>query len=188
MCTSTKSRRLPAALAALALVAAALALTVATSAASAAGHGKDPRSVGERLVVRGEDTVKDPAGCPGGVCDLQIADGAFRGTLGTGAYGGTVHLRVGEAFPNGEGGLCAPIDSEIVLGAGSPDRLVLAIWGESCQDGKGDLTQASFTGVARFKVKYGTGAYAKARGHGLGSFVEDAADHEHMTLIGRITR
>jgi hypothetical protein len=35
---------------------------------------------------------------------------------------------------------------------------------------------------------HGTGAYAKARGHGIATFLEDAADREQMTLIGRISR
>jgi hypothetical protein len=91
-------------------------------------------------------------------------------------------------FPNGEGGVCAPIDGRIVLGAGSADRLVLALSSDSCQDGAGDVTAASFTGIASFLVKHGTGAYAKAKGYGLASFFEDASDREHMTLIGRISR
>jgi hypothetical protein len=91
-------------------------------------------------------------------------------------------------FPNGEGGVCAPIDGTITLGAGTPNRLVLALWGDSCQDGKGDLTTSSFTGVAGFVVKYGTGAYANAHGGGLYTSTEDANDHERMTLVGRITR
>ena len=92
------------------------------------------------------------------------------------------------AFPNGEGGLCAPIEGEIVLGAGSPDRLVLALDGDSCQDGAGDVTTSSFTNVARFVVKYGSGKFAHTRGKGLATFSEDAADHERMTLVGHITR
>ena len=190
MSISTQSRRLSAALGVIVLAVVGLALAIATSAAAAAPHetaqsANHPST--ERLVVRGEDTVKDGP-CPAGVCQLELADGIFRGTVGTGAYNGTVGLRVAEAFPNGEGGVCAPIDGRIVLGVGSPDRLVLAFSGDSCQDGAGDVTAASFTGIARFVVKHGTGAYAKARGYGLASFSEDASDREHMTLIGRISR
>ena len=90
------------------------------------------------------------------------------------------------AFPNGEGGICAPLDGRIVLGAGSADRLVLAVSGDSCQDGAGPLTAASFTGLARFTVKRGSGSYAGATGDGLASFSEDAANHHRMTLIGRV--
>ena len=43
-----------------------------------------------------------------------------------------------------------------------PDRLVLAVAGNSCQDGAGNPATSSFTGLARFTVEYGTGAYAKA--------------------------
>ena len=50
-----------------------------------------------------------------------------------------------------------------MLGAGTPNRLVLAVAGDSCQDGAGNPATSSFTGLARFTVKYGTGAYAKAR-------------------------
>ena len=65
---------------------------------------------------------------------------------------------------------------------------MLGIRGDSCQDGDGDLTQASFTNVAEFVVKHGTGVYSKARGSGLATFSEDASDRERMTLIGTIYR
>jgi hypothetical protein len=183
MFTSIESRRLPIlGLMAVALVGVALSVTTSGAGAQSAAHRG-----GERLVVRGDDVVKDGP-CPAGVCQLELADGAFRGTpVGTGAYTGTIELRVAEAFPNGEGGVCAPIDGHIVLGAGSPDRLILAVAGDSCQDGDGDLTAASFTGLAHFVVKHGTGAYAKAKGYGLATFLEDASDRERMTLIGRIS-
>ena len=70
-----------------------------------------------------------------------------------------VDLHVAEAFPNGEGGVCAPIEARIVLGTGTPDRLVLAVDGDSCQDGAGDPTTTAFTGLGRFSVKHGTGEY-----------------------------
>jgi hypothetical protein len=165
------------------LVALALALAVAVSGVAVASPGKS-----ERLVVRGTDIVKDSPACPGGVCKLELTDGEFRGTVGTGSYTGEIDLVVAETFSNGEGGVCAPIRGRIVLGAGSPNRLVLALLGDSCQDGKGPVTEASFTGLAGFVVKYGTGTYAKARGYGLASFSEDVADLEHMTLVGRISR
>jgi hypothetical protein len=165
------------------LIALALALAVATSGVAAASPAKS-----ERLVVRGTDTVKDSPACPGGVCKIELTDGAFRGTVGTGSYTGALDLVVAETFANGEGGVCAPIRGRIVLGAGSPNRLVLALMGDSCQDGKGDVREATFTGLAGFVVKYGTGTYAKARGYGLASFTEDAADREQMTLVGRISR
>jgi hypothetical protein len=57
----------------------------------------------EPLVVRGEDTVKDGP-CPDGVCQLELADGVFRGTpVGTGAYNVAVELRVAELFPERRG-------------------------------------------------------------------------------------
>ena len=174
----------------LAVVLAGLALGAATNAAGAADkaptgkHGKK-----ERLVVRGDATVVDNPSCPGGVCELKFADGSFRGTpVGTGAYEGAVKLKVAEGFANGEGGVCAPIDGRIVLGTGSPNRLVLDITGDSCQDGAGPPPASSFTTLTRFTVKYGTGTYAGARGSGVASFAEDAADHDRMTLIGQITR
>jgi hypothetical protein len=170
-------------LALIALLAVGAAFVVAANA-DAQPAGK--RTV-ERLVVRGEATVKD-APCPGGLC-LELTDAAFRGTpVGTGAYTGSMKLQLADAFPNGEGGVCAPVHGTIVLGDGSPDRLVLAVDGDSCQDGAGNPATASFTGLARFTVKYGTGAYAHARGNGLATFAEDAADRDHMTLVGRISR
>ena len=99
-----------------------------------------------------------------------------------------VKLKVAEGFSNGEGGVCAPVDGRIVLGTGSPNRLVLDITGDSCQDGAGPLPASSFTTLTRFTVKYGTGTYAGARGSGVASFAEDAADHDRMTLIGQISR
>jgi hypothetical protein len=173
-----------------ALVLAGLALATATNVAGAAGTtdaAKQGKHTTERLVVRGEATVGD-APCDAGLC-LELTDGQFRGTpVGTGAYTGSVKLKIREAFPNGEDGLCAPIQGHIVLGAGTADRLVLGVYGDSCQDGGGNPQTSSFTGLARFAVKYGTGKYARAYGSGLASFSEDAADRDRMTLIGQITR
>jgi hypothetical protein len=161
----------------------ALAALTVTTTAGAAGLKHDS----QRLVVRGDATITD-APCPGGVC-LEFNEGRFRGApVGTGAYAGRINLRVAESFPNGEGGVCAPIAGDIVLGADTPDRLVLAIDGDSCQDGAGNPTTSSFTGLARFVVKHGTGAYARTSGSGLATFSEDAADHDRMTLVGRISR
>lgn len=163
------------------LALAAIALIVATSPASAAGHP-------DRLVVRGDATAVDGP-CDAGGCRLELADGRFRGTpVGSGAYTGSIRLTVADTFPNGEGGICAPIEGHITLGAGSADRLVLAVSGDSCQDGGGPLDTASFIALARFKVKYGTGRYARATGSGHATFSEDAARHHRMTLVGRIRR
>lgn len=143
---------------ALALVAAALAALAFAMPASASG--------GQRLVIRGEDTVTEGP-CAAGVCELGLADGRFRGTP-VGNRGLRRHdpAAIADMFPNGEGGVCAPIRGHITLGAGSPDRLVLALTGDSCQDGEGEVTTSSFTGVARFTVVRGTGAYAGAPGAG----------------------
>ena len=158
---------------ALALIApalAAVALAGAGPAPAAAGHaGAAPVAKhpgGQRLVVRGEATVVDGP-CAAGVC-LELSGGRFRGSpIGAGAYGGTLELDVADAFPNGEDGICAPLMGRIELGTGSPDRLVLAVKGDSCQDGAGPTDAASFTGLARFTVKRGTGRYAGATGSGL---------------------
>ena len=162
------------------LIGAALAALALTSSATAA-------ETSSKLVVRGVDTVVDGP-CPAGVCQLTLKDGAFRGTTGTGAYTGSIKLAVAAGFPNGEGGVCAPIEGEIVLGAGTPNRMTLALSGDSCQDGAGDVTQASFTGVTHFVVKHGTGTFAKTRGYGIATFSEGADDRESMTLIGRTWR
>jgi hypothetical protein len=163
-------------------VIAAAGLALAGPATAGASHQSD-----QRLVVRGESIIQDVQCEPGTLC-LEMTGGTFRGTQGTGAYSGSMKLRVAEAFPNGEGGVCAPIRGKIVLGEGTKDRLVLAVAGDSCQDGAGDPTTSSFTGLAQFSVKYGTGAYAKAHGHGLATFSEDASDRDRMTLVGRISR
>jgi hypothetical protein len=152
---------------------------VTGSAAQASPHG-------ERLVVRGTDTVLDSPACPGGVCELTLADGAFRGTTGKGAYAGAVKLKVAEAFPNGEGGVCAPIAGRITLGTGTPDRLVLKLDGISCQDGAGPPPASTFTGLAGVSVGHGTGRFAHARGYATAVFSEGADDREQMTLIGRL--
>ena len=128
MINSIRIRRLPATLALVAVAVLGLVLAVAGAAGSEPGKQR----AAERLVVRGEDTVKDGGQCPGGVCNLELTDGTFRGTVGTGQYDGSVELRVAEAFANGEGGLCAPVSGRIVLGAGSPDRLVIGLRGDSC--------------------------------------------------------
>jgi hypothetical protein len=176
MSPTLQGRPIRAALMLLALCACALAFTSTASA-------KHKQS--ERVVVRGDGTVGDSCGPAG--CDLQTT-GSFRGTLGSGGYAGAIELQLPDAFPNGEGGLCAPIRGQIVLGAGTPDRLTLAVSGDSCQDGAGPPPLASFTGLADWVVVKGTGTYAHARGSGTATFLEDAADQERMTLIGRIAR
>jgi hypothetical protein len=174
-----------------ALAVAALAVFSLTLVAAGAGaQGDDPRPskhrTSEPLVVRGDATVTDD--CDANGCQLRLENGRFRGTpVGTGPYTGDINLKIAGAFPNGEGGLCAPIQGSIELGSGTPNRLVLAVWGDSCQDGAGDPTTASFTGLARFAVVHGTGSYSRASGNGTASFLEDGADHDRMTLIGRIS-
>jgi hypothetical protein len=173
---------------ALALLAlAALALAVATSPARAADTTRAGRHHGEqRLVLRGDATAVDGP-CDARVCQLKLADGRFRGTpVGSGAYAASLKLKVGQAFLNGEGGICAPLEGRIVLGTGTPDRLVLSVSGDSCQDGAGPLQDASFTGLAQFSVTYATGSYAGAVGSGLATFSEDAANHHRITLVGRV--
>jgi hypothetical protein len=144
---------------------------------------------GRRLVVRGVDTLSEFACGPGGACEAHMTGGAFRGApVGTGAYEGVVRLSLAEAFDNGEGGQCAPVSGAMTLGVGTPDRLVLSLDGQSCQDGAGDPTTSSFTGLMRFKVQSGTGTYAGARGGGIAVSLEDAADQERLTLVGRLRR
>ena len=175
-----------------ALVLAALAAVgLLIVAAAVSARGDDPRTskhrTSERLVVRGEATVTDD--CDASGCRLQLVNGQFRGTpVGTGPYTGDLKLRLTEAFPNGEGGGCAPIQGRIELGSDTPNRLVLALWGDSCQDGAGDPATSSFTNVSHFVVVHGTGSYAKATGYGTAVSLEYAADNDRMTLIGRITR
>jgi hypothetical protein len=176
-------RRRPASvLLAVALALLAFALTVAVGPARATGeHHRQPR-----LVVRGDATAVDGP-CDARACRVDLADGRFRGTpIGTGPYTATLALAVADAFPNGEGGLCAPIEGRVLLGAGTADRLVLDVSGDSCQDGAGPLEAASFTGIARFTVGYGSGRYAQAHGSGDATFLDDAANHHRMTLVGRI--
>ncbi len=164
-----------------ALLALLAAATPAVADARAGGH-HDRRP----LVVRGDATAV-PAPCGEDGCPVELAGGRFRAApLGAGAYAGSLTVAVADAFPNGEGGVCAPLTGRIVLGAGDPDRLVLAVAGESCQDGAGPLESASFTGLARFAVRRGTGRYAHVRGAGLATFTEDAAKHHRMTLVGRL--
>ena len=168
----------------LALTLAALALMAATSAAGAAPVAKHHSE--QRLVIRGDATAVDGP-CDASACLLELSDGRFRGTpVGTGAYTGTIRLEIAQLFPSGEDGFCAPLSGRIVIGASTSDRLVLAVWGDSCQDGAGPLETASFTGLARFTVKHATGSYRGAAGSGLASFSEDAANHHRMTLIGRV--
>jgi hypothetical protein len=165
----------------------ALAALVATTPAGAADQPGKSRSE-QRLVVRGDATVVDGP-CNARVCRLALSDGRFRGgPVGTGAYTGSIKLAVGDAFANGEGGICAPLKSRVVLGPRTADRLVLALAGDSCQDGAGPLPAASFTGLAHYTVKRGSGRYARATGSGQAVFSEDAANRHRMTLIGRIAR
>ena len=162
----------------IALAAAALAIAGAADASAAGKH---------RLVVRGDSTaISGPCDARG--CPLVLDDGRFRGTPGSGDYTATFTLKVAKQFPNGEGGICAPLRGRITLGTGTPNRLALAVSGNSCQDGAGPLEGSSFTGLATFRVKHGTGRYRYARGSGVAVFTEDTAHHHRMTLIGRLAR
>jgi hypothetical protein len=164
----------------------ALALLALALAGSTHAAGGPAKPTTKRLVVRGEDNNLPEGPCAGGVC-ARIADGSFRGTLGSGAYSGALRIHVADTYDNGEHGVCAPVDTRIELGAGSPDRLVIAAVGESCQDGSGSVTTAPFTTILRFRIVGGTGAYAGATGGGLATEAEDDHDHDHLTLIGRVT-
>jgi hypothetical protein len=177
-----------------ALAVAALAVLSLTLAAAAAGaHGDDSRPskhrTSERLVVRGDSTVTEVEDrCDANGCQLRLEGGQFRGTLGTGQFSGDIKLNFTEAFSNGEAGGCAPFQGRIELGSGTPNRLVLALWGDSCQDGPGDPRMTSFTGLSHFVVVKGTGSYSKASGSGIAVSLEDVDDNDRMTLIGRISR
>jgi hypothetical protein len=183
MTSAQQGRPLRAAIALLALVLAGLAFAATATVANA----QTSKKTTERLVIRGQDVVKDGP-CAPPICEMQLDGGSYRGTLGTGGYTGSVKLDLAEAYDNGEHGLCAPVRADIVLGAGTPDRLALTVWGDSCQDGGGNPASSSFTATGVFAIKYGTGAYAKAHGGGLFTSSEDATDHERLTFIGRITR
>lgn len=170
------------------LPALALVLTAAATPAVATARPEKEPPRKQPLVVRGDATVVDGP-CDAAGCRLEITGGRSRGApVGTGPYSGALIVRVAEAFPNGEDGICAPLVGRIVLGAGTADRLVLGVSGHSCQDGSGPLETSSFTGLARFTVKYGTGRHARAAGSGLALLSEDAANHQRMTLTGRSTR
>ena len=165
------------------LALAVVALGLATAASGSPAH------TSERFVVRGEDTVKDGGACPAGVCQLEIADGAFRGTpVGSG------HTREPPSSRS-------PRRSRTARAASARRSARASCWvserptGSSSRSGATPArtapetsTASSFTNVARFVIKYGTGTYAKASGSGLATFSEDASDVEHMTLIGRISR
>jgi hypothetical protein len=178
-------RRRPASIL-LAVALALLTFALAVTASPAGATGQHHRQ--QRLVVRGDSTAVDGP-CDARTCRLDLADGRFRGApVGTGAFTASLELAVADAFPNGENGICAPLEGRIVLGAGTPDRLVLDVSGDSCQDGAGPLDAASFTGLARFTVRYATGRYAHASGSGQATLLEDAANHHRMTLVGRLAR
>jgi hypothetical protein len=167
----------------------ALALLVAGTLAAAAAHGATHERAPQHLVVRGDATAVDGPCSAGGVCPVALTGGRFRGApIGGGAYTASLKVTVARAFPNGEGGICAPLNGRIVLGAGTEDRLVVDVAGHSCQDGGGPVASSAFTGVARFELRSGTGRYAHASGRGLATFAEDAAKHHRMTLVGHIRR
>jgi hypothetical protein len=150
-------------------------LVLALSALAIGGVADASAATKQRLVVRGDSTaVAGP--CDANGCPLALIDGVARGTR-SGPYTAAFTLKVAKAFPNGEGGICAPLKGRITLG-----RLVLAVSGISCQDGGGPLQGSSFTGLAHFRARHGY------RGGGVATFTEDAAHHHRMTLIGRLAR
>jgi|1186.fasta_scaffold300843_2 hypothetical protein len=152
-----------------------LAVVPVALALAAGGTAVASQSPPHKFVVRGEDNLSELACSAAGVCDAQVSGGQFRGTEGAGTYEGTTRLYLRDAFPNGEGGLCAPATGRLVFAK----RLVVALAGTSCQDGAGDPAKASFTGLLRYRVVNG-------HGHGIAGVTEDANDHEHLTLIGTV--
>jgi hypothetical protein len=152
-----------------------LAIVPVALALAAGGTAVASQSAPHKLVVRGEDNLSELACDASGVCEAQISGGRFRATGGSGTYDGSTRLYLRDAFDNGEGGKCAPASGRLVFA----ERLVVALAGTSCQDGAGDPTKASFTGLFRYRVING-------HGHGIASVREDANDHEHLTLIGTI--
>ena len=167
-----------------ALAALAAAFTAAQAGATPGKHQRD-----QRLVVRADATAVEQPCSAAGICPVDFVDGRFRGSpVGTGSYSGSIELDTAAAFPNGEGGICAPLRGRLVLGAGTPDRLVLGVAGDSCQDGAAPLPESSFTALALVTVNRGHGYYAHARGSGLATLSEDSANRHRLTLIGRIGR
>jgi hypothetical protein len=166
----------------LGLLAPAVALGLGAGPAAATGPD-DAVHHGSRLAVRGDAKVIDGA-CGARGCAVTFAAGRFRGTPGgPGAYTGSRVVRVAEAFPNGDGGICAPFTGSVSLGAGSRDRLDLVLAGDSCQDGADD----AFTGLARFVIKGGSGRHAHTAGGGLATFTDEGR-RNHLTLIGHLAR
>jgi hypothetical protein len=152
-----------------------LAIVPVALALAAGGTAVASQSAPHKLVVRGEDNLSELACNAAGVCDAQVSGGEFRGTEGAGSYEGWTRLYLRDAFDNGEGGKCAPATARLRFAK----RLVVALAGSSCQDGAGDPTKASFTGLFRYRVVNG-------HGHGTAVVTEDANDHEHVTLIGTL--
>ena len=104
-----------------ALLAPALAvLALGATAGAASAHD-------QRLVVRGDATATDGP-CDARGCRVDLDDGRFRGTpVGSGAYRARLRIAVGDAFPNGEGGICAPPEGRIVLGSGTNHHRITLI-------------------------------------------------------------
>ena len=165
---------------ALALTTLALAVT-ARAVGPEAAHGR--AASGSSCAAR---TPSSTSPCPGGLC-IALSGGAFRGTpVGTGAYTGSDRARLADAFPNGEGGVCAPVAGTITLGAGTPDRLDLAVAGDSCQDGAGDPDAVLVHRHRPLHGIYGTGAYAHAYGTASRRSSRTPPTTRTLTLIGRI--
>ena len=122
------------------LIGAALAALALTSSATAA-------ETSSKLVVRGVDTVVDGP-CPAGVCQLTLKDGAFRGTHS--ARAPTPARSSSPSPPASRTARAASAPRSRARSSSAPaprTASTLALSGDSCQDGAGDVTQASFTGA-----------------------------------------
>ena len=125
-----------------------------------------------------------------GVCRSSSTDGRFRGTpLGSRRLRRLPQARGRPGLPQRRRRHLRPARRAASCsapapptGSSSPSRATRA------RTAPGPLEAASFTGLARFTVKHGTGRYAGATGGGLATFAEDAANHHRMTLVGRIAR
>ena len=164
-----------------------LAFSAATVSAGAAGHApSDKHQAKQQLVVRGEATVTDT---PCGEARLPRAHrrplprhpGRHRRLHRRG------HAQGRRAVPQRRGRRLRPDRRRHHARRRHPGpprarRRRRLLPGRRRQPRR----PSSFTGLAHFTVKHGTGSYADARGHGLATFSEDAADRDRMTLIGRI--
>lgn len=159
------------------------AMAVTTAVVVAHPGGEQPFSSGGS----GTETSLSASGCQftAAGCTVETNGTQTSSHLGRGAYVSDLTVDWAQAYPNGDGGFCAPASGPSVLTAANGDTLTLSNTGTVCEVGKtGANVPHTFTGT--FTISGGTGRFANASGAGTESGGDDGAGNSSYSASGTI--